>query len=65
MAWKVESRKNKYCVINTDTGKTAKCFTSITQAEQFRKAQGMSKATVSSQVSALKKKASAKYGRRK
>ena len=56
MAWHVQNRGKKYCVINDDTGRSVKCYNMITEAEAHSRALNSTKTGVRSKVSALKKK---------
>jgi hypothetical protein len=61
MNWAVKQRGNKYCVINNDTNRSVKCYSTITEAESHRRVLEASKSGVRSKVSALRKKMGLKY----
>jgi len=53
--WVLKKKGKKYCVVNVDTGKAAKCFDNITEAELHRRKMFTSKKTVTAKTTSLKK----------
>ena len=56
MSWSVKPKGNRYCVVNDDTGRSVKCYKSITEAEAHNRLMNSTKSGTASKVSALKKR---------